>query len=34
VIDVTDKGFVVIDMVTGITVADLQALGDAELHPA
>jgi 3-oxoadipate CoA-transferase, beta subunit len=32
VIDVTDKGFVVIDMVPGITIADLQALGDSELQ--
>ena len=32
VIDVTDKGLVVIDTVPGVTVADLQALGDAELH--
>jgi len=31
VLDVTDKGFVVRDMVPGITVGDLQALGDAEL---
>jgi 3-oxoadipate CoA-transferase beta subunit len=34
VIDVTDKGFVVIDTVPGITLADLQALGDAGLHAA
>ena len=32
VLDVTEKGFVVIDMVPGIALADLQALGDAELH--
>jgi 3-oxoadipate CoA-transferase beta subunit len=32
VIDVTDKGFVVIDTVPGLTVGDLQALGDAELY--
>ena len=34
VIDVTDSGFVVIDMVPGITLADLQPLGDALLHAA
>jgi 3-oxoadipate CoA-transferase beta subunit len=32
VIDVTDKGFVVIDSVPGITLGDLQALGDTELQ--
>jgi 3-oxoadipate CoA-transferase beta subunit len=34
VIDVTDKGFVVRDMVPGISLAELRALGDAELHQA
>ena len=34
VIDVTEKGFVVRDMVPGITLADLQALGDAPLYRA
>ena len=34
VLDVTDRGFVVRDTVPGITLADLQALGDAELHAA
>jgi 3-oxoadipate CoA-transferase beta subunit len=34
VIDVTDKGFVVIDMVPGVTLAELAALGDAELYAA
>ena len=34
VIDVTDLGFVVLDMVPGIALADLQALGDAKLHQA
>ncbi|HXO03213.1 MAG TPA: 3-oxoadipate CoA-transferase, partial [Stellaceae bacterium] len=34
VIDVTDKGFVVIDTVPGMTIDDLQALGDAPLHQA
>ena len=32
VIDVIEKGFVVIDMVPGITLAELRALGDAALH--
>ena len=32
VFDVTEKGFVVRDMVPGITLADLQALGDAPLY--
>jgi len=34
VIDVTAQGFVVRDCVPGITIAELQALGDAELHQA
>ena len=34
VIDVTEKGFVVRDMVPGMTVADLQPLGEAELREA
>ena len=34
VIDVTDQGFVVRDMVPGITLVELQTLGDAELHQA
>ena len=34
VIDVTDKGFVVREMALGMTLGDLQALGDAELHLA
>jgi 3-oxoadipate CoA-transferase, beta subunit len=34
VIDVTDKGFVLRDMVPGISLAELQALGDAMLHQA
>jgi 3-oxoadipate CoA-transferase beta subunit len=34
VIDVTAKGFVVVDMVSGMTLAELQALGDAELYAA
>jgi len=34
VIDVIEKGFVVIDMVPGISLAELQKLGDAELHAA
>jgi 3-oxoadipate CoA-transferase beta subunit len=32
VIDVTDKGFVVIDMVPGLTLAELQARTEAPLH--
>jgi 3-oxoadipate CoA-transferase beta subunit len=32
VIDVTAKGFVVVDMVSGMTLAELQALSDAELR--
>jgi 3-oxoacid CoA-transferase B subunit len=32
VIDVTDRGFVVRDMVPGMTLGELQALGDAELR--
>jgi len=32
VIDVTDKGFVVIDTVPGISLDQLQALGDAPLQ--
>jgi 3-oxoadipate CoA-transferase, beta subunit len=32
VIDVTEKGFVVIDTVPGITLDELQTLGHAELH--
>jgi 3-oxoacid CoA-transferase B subunit len=34
VIDVIDKGFVVRDTVPGISLAELQTLGDAELHEA
>ena len=34
VLDVTERGFVVIDMVPGISLDELQALGDAELHAA
>jgi len=34
VLDVTERGFVVIDMVLGITIGELQALGDAELYVA
>ncbi|WP_171614141.1 3-oxoacid CoA-transferase subunit B [Roseicella sp. DB1501] len=34
VLDVTPKGFVVIDMVHGLDFADLQARTDAELHRA
>ncbi|MEN0074602.1 MAG: 3-oxoacid CoA-transferase subunit B [Paracraurococcus sp.] len=34
VLDVTPKGFVVIDMVPGLDFADLQARTDAELHRA
>ncbi|MBV9554284.1 MAG: 3-oxoacid CoA-transferase subunit B, partial [Alphaproteobacteria bacterium] len=34
VLDVTERGFAVRDMVPGMTLADLQALGDAELHAA
>jgi 3-oxoadipate CoA-transferase beta subunit len=32
VIDVTENGFVVVDMVPGISLKELEALGDAELH--
>jgi 3-oxoadipate CoA-transferase beta subunit len=32
VIDVTERGFVVIDIVPGITLDELQAQGDAPLH--
>src|SRR5215472_18573526 len=32
VIDVTEKGFVVLDMVAGLSLDELQALGDAKLH--
>ena len=34
VIDVTDKGFVVRDMAPGMTLGDLQPLGEAELREA
>jgi 3-oxoadipate CoA-transferase beta subunit len=34
VIDVTEKGFVVTEMVEGITLDELQARGDVELHAA
>ena len=34
VIDVTEKGFLVIDTVPGIGIDELQALGDAPLHAA
>jgi len=34
VIDVTERGFVVIDMVPGMTLGDLQPLGEAELREA
>ena len=34
VIDVTERGFVVTEMAPGITLAELQALGDADLHAA
>ena len=34
VIAVPDTGFVVVDTVPGITIGDLQALGDAELYSA
>ena len=32
VIDMTEKGFVVLDMVAGLSLDELQALGDAKLH--
>src|SRR5579863_2927108 len=32
VIDVTERGFVVLDMAPGMTLGDLRALSDAELH--
>jgi len=34
VIDVTERGFVVVDMAPGMTLGELRALGDAELHQA
>jgi 3-oxoadipate CoA-transferase beta subunit len=34
VIDLTERGFVVIDTVPGITIDDLQARSDAPLHSA
>jgi 3-oxoadipate CoA-transferase beta subunit len=34
VIDVTERGFVVIDTVPGLTIDELQVLGDAELRAA
>jgi 3-oxoadipate CoA-transferase beta subunit len=34
VIDVTERGFVVLDMVPGMTLGNLQALGDAPLYSA
>jgi acyl CoA:acetate/3-ketoacid CoA transferase beta subunit len=34
VLDVTERGFVVREMVPGMTISELQALGDAELYSA